>query len=348
MLKYLYTVLFLFCAPFVGAYEISGTLSLSDDWQPRVYLASINTPENLFVASPEFIINEALIDADGHFLLAGNDLPEEPSFYRIYIVRNNLFAVEFITNSVRNFAHLVLNNSSKIEIESSDKNSVFESLIIKGSDINSKINQFEKIYFEKQGHLNKINTIAKRDFQTQSLNKYIRSFVDSCENSMIALFAIYHIVDPKTDFLRSSQFYFNFQDRLKKDLPSHIYAYAYDDMLANLVGYRDLVCEIPRITKPWRDWIIAGEALVILLLLIWIFRIRQSSSKKDVVDYRSLLTEKELKIWESLASGQTNKEIANEMFIELSTVKTHINSLYRRLSVSNRREAIRLYNDQKQ
>ncbi|WP_321289347.1 LuxR C-terminal-related transcriptional regulator [uncultured Sunxiuqinia sp.] len=345
MLRYLYTVLFFFFSLFVGAYEISGKLNLSDDWQPRVYLASINAPENLFVASPEFIINEALIDADGQFLLTGNDLPEEPRFYRIYIVRNNLFAVEFITGSVRNFAHLLLNNSSIIKIESSDNKSVFDSLVIRGSKINSKISQFEKSYFEKQKHLTSINTIAKRDFQSQSLNRYIRSFVDSCESSLVALFAIYHIVDPKTDFLRNSQFYFHFQDRLKLAFPSHIYTYAYDDMLINLVGYRDLVCEIPRITKTWRDWIIAGEGLVILFLVLWIFRIRRPFNKKKVVDYRSLLTDKEFKIWERLASGKSNKEIASELFIELSTVKTHINSLYRRLNVANRKEAIKLYSD---
>lgn len=347
MRRLLYLTLFLLSAIIAKAYKIEGQIHLSKDWQPRIYLASINSPDNLFVASPEFIINEAVIEPDGHFALSGNDLPEEPRFYRVYMVRNNLFGVEFMTDSLRNFVHLLLDNSSQIVLNSQSRKAAFDSLNIEGSKINEQINRFEQNYYTKQAKLNSINTIAKRDFQTQSLNKYIRNFVDSCQNTMVALFAIYHIVDRKTDFLRNSNFYFNFQDRLKKDYPSHIYTFAYDDMLKNLVGYRDLVCEIPRITKPWRNWLIAGEGAVILLLLIWIFRLRQISLRKESVDYSTLLTDKEFKIWESLASGKTNKEIAHEMFIELSTVKTHINSLYRRLNVSNRKEAIKLYNESK-
>lgn len=330
-----------------NAYEIKGKVNLSNDWQPRVYLASISSPDDLFVASPDFIVNEAFVDADGNFELSGNDLPAEPRFYRIYAVRNNLFAVEFKTDSVRNFIHLMLDNSSEIEINNADSNHIFDSLAIHGSPINNQLNRFEKHYFDKQERLNLINTAAKRDFQKQSLNKYIHDFVDSCSNTMVALFAVYHIVDRQTDFLRNSQFYFSFQDRLTKEFPAHIYTYAYNDILTNLVGYRDLVCEIPQISKPWRNWVIAGEAVVILFLLIWVFKLRQGNKTGKQIDYDSLLTDKEFKIWESLAKGMTNKEIANEMFIELSTVKTHINSLYRRLNVSNRKEAIRRYNDQK-
>jgi DNA-binding NarL/FixJ family response regulator len=40
-----------------------------------------------------------------------------------------------------------------------------------------------------------------------------------------------------------------------------------------------------------------------------------------------------------LGEGKTNKEIAQELFVELSTVKTHINNIYRQLNVGTRKEA---------
>ena len=41
-------------------------------------------------------------------------------------------------------------------------------------------------------------------------------------------------------------------------------------------------------------------------------------------------------IQEKIAEGKSNKEIASELFISLSTVKTHINNLYKKLDVSSR------------
>jgi len=56
-------------------------------------------------------------------------------------------------------------------------------------------------------------------------------------------------------------------------------------------------------------------------------------------DLLALLTSKEILILRLLAEGKTNKEIAAAQFIELSTVKTHVNNIYAKLSVGNRKEA---------
>jgi DNA-binding CsgD family transcriptional regulator len=53
----------------------------------------------------------------------------------------------------------------------------------------------------------------------------------------------------------------------------------------------------------------------------------------------AVLTSKELLVLRLLAESKTNKEIAAELYVELSTVKTHVNNIYTKLSVSNRKEA---------
>jgi DNA-binding CsgD family transcriptional regulator len=56
---------------------------------------------------------------------------------------------------------------------------------------------------------------------------------------------------------------------------------------------------------------------------------------------RSLgLTLRECEILERLASGQSNKELARALDISPNTVKTHLASLYAKLEVRNRIEAI--------
>lgn len=51
------------------------------------------------------------------------------------------------------------------------------------------------------------------------------------------------------------------------------------------------------------------------------------------------LTERELEILTKIASGRTNQQIADESFISVNTVKSHIHSIYNKLDVKNRTEA---------
>jgi DNA-binding NarL/FixJ family response regulator len=51
------------------------------------------------------------------------------------------------------------------------------------------------------------------------------------------------------------------------------------------------------------------------------------------------LTEREAEVLKLLARGKANKQIAHELFVAVSTVKTHVNNLYRKLGVSSRTQA---------
>jgi LuxR family maltose regulon positive regulatory protein len=52
------------------------------------------------------------------------------------------------------------------------------------------------------------------------------------------------------------------------------------------------------------------------------------------------LTHREIEILWILSPGLTNKEIASKLFISPETVKKHTQSIYRKLKVSNRRQAV--------
>ena len=52
------------------------------------------------------------------------------------------------------------------------------------------------------------------------------------------------------------------------------------------------------------------------------------------------MSERELAVLGLLADGRTNKEIAHELFIALGTVKAHVASVYRKLGVHSRAEAV--------
>jgi LuxR family maltose regulon positive regulatory protein len=52
------------------------------------------------------------------------------------------------------------------------------------------------------------------------------------------------------------------------------------------------------------------------------------------------LTSSELAVLRFLPSHMTNQEIADALFLSINTVKTHLRSVYRKLGVTTRRQAI--------
>ena len=52
------------------------------------------------------------------------------------------------------------------------------------------------------------------------------------------------------------------------------------------------------------------------------------------------LTDRELAVLQLLPSMMSNEQIARELFVSVNTVKVHLKSLYRKLGVSSRREAV--------
>lgn len=55
---------------------------------------------------------------------------------------------------------------------------------------------------------------------------------------------------------------------------------------------------------------------------------------------RTSLTARELEILQAVATGHTNKEIAQELFISQATVKTHLVHIFDKLGVDNRTSAV--------
>jgi len=52
----------------------------------------------------------------------------------------------------------------------------------------------------------------------------------------------------------------------------------------------------------------------------------------------SILTSRQYEVYQLIGEGKSNKEIMSELYIEQSTLKTHINQIYKKLNIKNRRE----------
>ena len=69
--------------------------------------------------------------------------------------------------------------------------------------------------------------------------------------------------------------------------------------------------------------------------------IYQDKVEEDIIPTESFgLSRRELEILKQMAEGKSNQEIAEQLYISLSTVKTHVSAIFEKLEVKRRTQAI--------
>ncbi len=249
--------------------------------------------------------------------------------------------------------HLLLDNSSQVEVNAVLEDDTFSKIEILGSSLSMKILEFDREYNSRIKQLGGNHNKLQEQYIKMGIDNYIRSYVDSCTSALNGVYALYHIEEKETDFLKNSEFYFSFQEKVKAQYPENLYTQKYNELLQSLVGFRDIVCEIPGVSPKWKDYLIIAESVIIFILLITLLAVRYQKKARATISEKSTTTEaqnlyekltnKEKEIFKLIAEGKSNKEIAVLMFVELSTVKTHVSNIYRQIKVENRKEAISLF-----
>ncbi len=80
--------------------------------------------------------------------------------------------------------------------------------------------------------------------------------------------------------------------------------------------------------------------LFIFIISFALFIIKHYSITNKNINDRTILTPKENEILVLIEKGYSNKEISNELFISVSTVKTHINNIFKKKKVTKRNNLI--------
>jgi DNA-binding CsgD family transcriptional regulator len=105
----------------------------------------------------------------------------------------------------------------------------------------------------------------------------------------------------------------------------------------------------------WSDYPFIALLLafvIVLIAIIWIkiekqkmqsliVEIKNNSSEKTSIleEKLNILSARQREVFELIIQGKSNKEIITTLNIELSTLKTHINQIYKILEIKNRKEA---------
>jgi len=326
----------------IADYVVKGNVNLGLMWKPKIYMASIDKLDDYYKTSADLIIKTADIDENGNFILSGSNLPNEKRFYRLYLIKevNSEFdACHYFEGEDHNFVHIILDNNSNIEIEPFlNTLAPFGEYNITGNKENQLMRSLSDIVFPSF-YFYKIKFPNERQFEEVEFQRNLKEFADTCSSPLVALAAVNN-TDIDHFFDDNKSFYFNFLKRLKKELPKSAYTQNFEKKLNYLAGYQ---------SSDNSGFKILSLCLCLALIFAgyYIWKLKAKFKELENANIQNSipakvapsLTKKEEEILEFIKTGKSNKEIASALFIELSTVKTHINKIYSKLGIKNRMEA---------
>ncbi|UNZ00249.1 LuxR C-terminal-related transcriptional regulator [Zhouia spongiae] len=324
-------------------YKFSGIIDTTA-WHNDVYLSIIEDYRHTSGVYPEQIIAKTKADDKGIFTFTGDNLSDNNRIYKIHVDNcrdsdtasshfnghcNNSKQILFIARNLDTvFFPISFNNEMFCEVASN--NAQTNSLI----KTDSLLEEMRFAYAAYQSEANKrlnnkkwFNTL--QDFGVQQRDPlaelYIYSFLSDRKNDTHK----YYIRD-----LKENPYYTDLLNRLKNRYPNTDYTHQYETELA---ADKYMLSSTSGTGFKWTPFLIAllsGSLLANVYLLI---RSKKEKREKDA-HLINTLSSQEQKVLSLILNNKTNKEIASEIFVSLSTVKTHINNIYKKLGVQSREE----------
>lgn len=307
-----------------GQSWIKGQVFLDSSWTPVAYLSEIPDFPKMNKMSDKMIIDQADINLDGIYEFKLDFLATEDRLYRIHFSKAEDPAASLVIGGrSENHFFFFANNQSQIEIYSGLGEDVINNLHFSGFEANDLLQEL-MVILQQINSTNQIITAAKRELALKTGYENLRGFADSCSHPLVALYAIYHS-DFEEDIFLNRTYYKQFLKDWKNEDSSYFEIYRRQISTNRPMGL-----------------IFFTILLVTLLFFLYSYWVKKQKQNRRNSILQSLSIQ-ERKIYNLLVNGRSNKEISEDCFIGINTVKTHIYNIYSKLEVGSRKELINRY-----
>jgi DNA-binding CsgD family transcriptional regulator len=269
------------------------------------------------------IIESSEIDEAGRFRFETDYLPAENYIYRIHLSKKGDPPASLIIGGKdENHLFLIANKNCNLLIENQSSETLFRSVEIGGFLPAKMLREIdEMVLFVDTANFN--STSLKRELMDKALDEKLRQFADTCSFPLVALYALYK-TDIESNIAENTGFYNRFLDKWKDEKSSY---------------FEEFRKSVPAENKKQNYSILFGLAGLFLGAIFTFFILKRKPPKSEPAE---ILTIQERKIFLMIQSGKSNKEISNELNIEISTVKSHVNNLYSKLKINSRKEILNI------
>lgn len=331
----------------MGQYEFSGYVNTAN-YESKIYLSVVEDYRKISGVYPEQILNQTQADSTGFFRFTGNNLSEINKMYRIHVdsCNDDLQGVNHFTGHCPNSKEIVFvaNNTTSLTLPFSFENEMFCRVISE----NEKSKTFLKIDSLKNDMRFAFGTYrseANRKLNSKKWFSILQQYGEQLQEPLAELYSYSFVSDRSNELygyyledLRTNPYYENLLLRLREKYPDSPYTKQFE---AELTADQYLIAKHSKTQLPWWIWLICGVAGISLLGNYLFFG--KIKKLEHISQGKSALTQQEKKVLDLILEEKSNKEIASQLFVSLSTVKTHINNIYKKLQVSSRDEVRSLY-----
>jgi len=298
---------------------ISGYVNISDfeNWEKEVTLYEVDMSGKELKVKDD-LLAKATIDDSGYFEFSGVLFQGHDRFYKIELKGIGDRPLPF-----PNYKFFIFNNTDSLYFHKGGQ--------LFANYINSNLADLE---WQK---LHQFNTTHNVNNDSVFQKKYKPYLKDSLQILMVKLVSIKQLKDKKLlekDVRENEAYYRTLLEEFQaSNLDPHDYAY-----LENQITKVEL-SDVNFKYQASLLWNLIAALLIIGLIFSY-FNLRQKSVQQLQIATPQLSVQEE-NIKNLILEGKTNKQIAGELFISISTVKTHITNLYKKLGVSNRKEILK-------
>ena len=286
--------------------HISGYIMSSDSLTGKslVFLATKSA-----ISEEANIIASALLDKNGYFNIH-KELSNEEKVYTL-----------FTNNTKEHPQSFILSNNDSLFFQKSDT----PFTVFKNTNDSDKEWQKLKKFTKRQD-----TTINNSTIYLDEIRNYTK---DSIKILAIKLLSIKELRNKnllKKDIALNPEYYASLLKELRS---SKIDAIEYT-FLEKELAFHNLASVESKYTISKTINFILGFLLLAIIIYLFSSKVAKTTKRNQE------LSKQELNIKKLIIEGKSNKAIAENLFISLSTVKTHITNIYNKLNVSNRAELI--------
>ncbi|SNZ00869.1 response regulator transcription factor [Flagellimonas pacifica] len=296
---------------------VSGFVNFDDSktWKTKIYLSQVPLSglDNNKSAIPIAITD---IQKNGFFKFDKKHLSDSNKIYRLHVERIRKIVNDTVTKNVT----FMLSGKDKIQFKKGKSIFGNYSTTNKGDIEWQKLKAFES------------SLVSQYLVQDERINPRKGFVKDSLQILMVKLIGIKQLESKQLldkDISENPSYYLDLLEALKE---SGIDASEYW-FLEKRTAYLTQVTLEKELQKS--KWLNAFLILVVILSGVFVIKFK----KGHVPDPKLSKQEQNVKVL--ILQGKSNKEIANELFISLSTVKTHITNIYSKLNIASRKELLK-------
>lgn len=328
-------------------FSFSGYVNPENEDQ-TVYLSLVEDYRKLTGIYAEQIIATTKADSLGFFEFKGNMLDDANRIYRIHIddcPTDKLDFNHFNGHCSDSEALLfIANNKDTLKLPFSFGNQIF----CKIESNNLRANAFLKIDSLKNDMrfaYSEFRSIANQKLNDKKWFKTLQNYGEAINEPLAELYIYAYLSDRKHNFhsyyvedLKANSYYDNLKTRLLNKYPNTIYTQQYQK---ELEADRYMISTTD--SKP--NWSIYLFILLAASLGVnaWLFLRHRQSKHQKTESLTQKLSKQERVVLDHMLQNKSNKDIAESLFLSVSTVKTHINNIYKKLNVQSRDDVKALF-----